>query len=105
MLASMPGLTTTTVTKNLKDATYVLIGLGVVGYQRAQSRSEELAKQFDAQVTDARAQITKVRETVEGRLDALQARLPEQAKTIVSQARTAAQEAEATLRSRLTNAA
>jgi hypothetical protein len=111
------------VTKNLKDAAYVVIGLGVIGYQQAQAQTKEARarlldqrSKLDKQVDETRAQLNKiakdvetrfepVRETVEGRLDTLQERLPERAKELVGQARQAAQQAEANLRSRLNGAA
>jgi ElaB/YqjD/DUF883 family membrane-anchored ribosome-binding protein len=119
------------VTKNLKDAAYVVIGLGVISYQQAQKQSAELRNrlstqrvELDKQVGETRAQLAKlakenqlaklakdietrfepVRETFEGRLDTLQERLPTRAKEFVNQARQAAQQAEATLRTRLNGA-
>ena len=95
-------------TRNAKDAAYVLIGLGVVGYQRAQARAEELGKRAEAQRTQLDQQVdrgphpgstqlakltqdqtrfTPVREVLETRLDTFQAALPERAKDLVTQAR------------------
>ena len=34
------------ITKTLRDAAYVTIGLGVIGFQRAQVRRQELTKQL-----------------------------------------------------------
>ena len=76
------------VTKNLKDAAYVVIGLGVIGYQRAEAQAEELRKRvadqrnsLEQQVDEVRAQINKLANDVEDRL-------PERAKELVTQART-----------------
>jgi DNA polymerase I-like protein with 3'-5' exonuclease and polymerase domains len=119
------------VTKNLKDAAYVFIGLGVISYQRTQAQAEELRTRLserraklDQQVGETRTQLTKlakdnqltklakdlegrfepVLEVVEERLDTIQERLPERAKELVTQAREAAKEAQTTLRSRLNGA-
>ena len=111
------------VTKNLKDAAYVVIGLGVIGYQRAEAQAEELRKRLvdqrvslDQQLDEARTQLNKVAQDVEARftpvrtaveaqLDTLQGRLPERAKTLVTQARQAARDTEANVRTRLNGAA
>ncbi len=38
-----------TITDNLRDAAYIVIGMGVIGVQRAQVRREEMRKQFAGQ--------------------------------------------------------
>jgi hypothetical protein len=38
-----------TTTDNLRDAAYIVIGLGVIGYQRVQVRRQELEKRLAAQ--------------------------------------------------------
>jgi ElaB/YqjD/DUF883 family membrane-anchored ribosome-binding protein len=103
-------------TKLLKDAFYVTVGLGVIAVQRAQVRRRELRKQVSGQVDDAKAQLqslTKLFEdrvkTVEERLEGvetrfeslleqLEERLPEQAREVAKQARTAAKEARTQVR-------
>ena len=103
-------------TKLLKDAVYVSIGLGVIAVQKAQVRRQELSKQVSGQVDDAKSQLqslTKIFEdrveVVEERLEGVEARfdtlldqleeqLPEQAREIVKQARTAAKEARSQVR-------
>src|SRR2546421_13106618 len=93
------------VTKTLKDAAYVVIGLGVIGFQKAQVRRNELTKQlddqrkqFEAQTSDLRDQLTKliqgleqqfgpVATEIEHRLDEFEQRLPDQAQALVPQAR------------------
>ncbi|MBA3655611.1 MAG: hypothetical protein H0W70_15620 [Actinobacteria bacterium] len=110
------------VTKNAKDAAYVLVGLGVIGYQRAEGQARDLSQRFstqraglDQQLEQTRAKLTDlakdietrfepVRENVEERLDVFQGRLPERAKELVTQARGAAREAQVNLRSRLNGA-
>jgi ElaB/YqjD/DUF883 family membrane-anchored ribosome-binding protein len=99
-------------TKTLKDAAYVTVGFGVLAFQRAQVRRQELRKQLAAprqqletQLNDVRVQVQKlvkdvderlqpVRAEVEGRIDLLEERLPEQARGIVQQVRTLAKETE-----------
>ena len=95
-------------TKNLKDASYVLIGLGVIGYQKASEQGKQLRArlddqrvQLDKQVEETRTQLTKL---ATERLDTIQERLPVRAKELVSQTREAALQAQATLRTRLTGA-
>lgn len=81
-------------TKNLKDASYVLIGLGVIGYQKA----AEQGKQLRARLDDQRVQLDKqVKET--------QAQLTKRAEELVTQTREAALQAQANLRTRITSRA
>jgi len=115
----MPEVRTPTpedLTKLLKDAVYVTIGLGVIAVQKAQVRRQELSQQVSSQVDDAKSQLqslTKIFEdrakVVEERLEGVEARfdtlldqleeqLPEQAREIVKQARTAAKEARSQVR-------
>ena len=106
------------ITKNLKDAAYIAIGLGVIGFQRAQVRRQELRKQLfeqrsviDTQATEARAQVGKLVKTieerfepladvVEERLDAVEELLPTQAKNVFKQARQVAKETQDQIRAR-----
>ena len=107
------------VTDTLKDAAYVTIGLGVLGFQKAQVRRNELTKQFEDQVKALEAQVPEVRRTVSGlasqlegyaapvrsqleqQLNTLEATLPAQVQDLVKQARTVAHQTEETLRERL----
>ena len=78
--------------KTLRDAAYVAIGAGVIGFQKAQVRRQELTRQLygqrpqiEAQLEEARGQLTElvksldvhlqpvVQET-EGRLDVFEER-------------------------------
>lgn len=104
------------VSKIVKDALYVTVGLGVITLQRAQVRRQELSKQFSGQVGDAKSQLqtlTKrfddrvklVEERLEGvesrfeaLLDQLEEHLPEQARGLAQQARTAAKDARTQVR-------
>ena len=104
-------------TKLVKDAFYVTVGLGVIAVQRAQVRRHELTKQVSGNVDDAKSQfqsLTKrfddrvklveerlegVEERFEAVLDQLEEHLPEQARELAQQARTAAKEARTQVRS------
>jgi hypothetical protein len=95
----------TDLSKTLRDAGYIAIGMVVVAVQKSQVRRVELSRQFEsqrkqveAQAAEARDQLTKLVKGVEerwepairqleARLDELEQRLPEQAATVVKQAR------------------
>lgn len=95
----------------VKDAFYVTVGLGVIGFQRAQVQRQELRKQLERQAGETRVQLDKVGKTLEQRVklveerlvdvenrfdtlvDQFEDRLPDQAKELVKQAREAAKEA------------
>jgi hypothetical protein len=118
IVASMQNVTT-----NLRDAAYVAVGLGVIGYQRAQARAEQLRAQLstqrgeiDKQVGQSRERFAKlakdieqrfepVQKTFEASVDSFQERLPERAKELFTQARVAAEQAQTNLRTRLNGAA
>lgn len=116
--------------QTLKDAAYVGIGFSVLTFQRSQVRRQELLKQLDAQLGEAREGVTKLSETVEDRvklleerlegvqsqledvldqvegnvdkvLDEIAARLPEPAADAFATARTAARDVATQLRSRV----
>jgi ElaB/YqjD/DUF883 family membrane-anchored ribosome-binding protein len=111
----------TDVTKIVKDAAYITVGLGVIGFQKAQVRRQELRKQLDAQLVDARQQLAKLadrdqlkvvedrfkvveerfedlEERFEQLLDGLEDRLPEQAREVLKQGREAVKEAQGQVR-------
>lgn len=110
-------------TKTVKDAAYVVVGLGLIGVQKAQVRRVELTKQFDQQlkaldlpIDEARTTIVQVVKTledrfepvitqIEGRIDDFETMLPETAKDLVQQARGLAKEAQAQVRDRIAPAA
>ena len=95
------------ITKTAKDAAYVAIGLGVMGFQRAQVRRRELvdlAKQqlpsIEAPLTAARAElhrrasdidgrVTEIVAKFESRVQPVEQRLPAQAQAVLGQAREA----------------
>ena len=127
----MADVSKTDITKTLRDAAYVAVGMGVLAFQKSQVRRVELRKQFEeqrkqmeAQAGDAREQLTKlvkgveerwepvlkqveerwepVIKQLESRLDELEHRLPEQAATVIKQTRAVAKDVQTELASRLT---
>ncbi len=109
----MPGIhqdvnkTAQDLAKVAQDAAYVAVGLGVLGFQRAQVRRREIEKQFEKQfagtkggLCDARKELAKVLKRFDqqvgevlSRLDAtlepVAQRLPATAQAVVHQAREA----------------
>jgi prefoldin subunit 5 len=83
------------VTKTVKDAAYVTVGLGVLAFQKAQVARRDLTKQVETQLTQTGEQVQKLSKQVEGRiqpvLGQLEQNVPAQAKDLVKQARTAAE--------------
>lgn len=93
MLASMAD-----VKKTLQDAAYVAVGFGVIGFQRAQVRRQELRKQLVSRRQELEGRLGELKnrvepvvkdleQRIEPVLDDIEGRLPEQAKGIVQQAR------------------
>ena len=106
------------VTDTLKDAAYVTIGAGVLGFQKAQVRRQELLKQLREQRGTIEAQLAliagqieelmaPVRSQMEAGIDAVEAALPATVQDAVKQARAAVLAQERAVRARLglTNAA
>ena len=107
------------VTDTIKDAAYVTIGFGVLGFQKAQVRRVELTKQLDEQRSVLEAQLAEgrksvaalagqvetyvapVRSQVEQGLDAVEATLPAGVQDLVKQARSTFHAQEQLVRSRL----
>jgi hypothetical protein len=107
------------VTDTLKDAAYVTVGIGVLGFQKAQVRRVELTKQLEEQVKTIEAQVAEGRKTVAGlatqidsivapvrhqveaQLDTIEAALPASFADLVKQARTAAHQTEDAVRKSL----
>lgn len=71
--------------KNLKDAGYVGIGLGVIAFQRAQVFRVDLEKQLKAQLGDTRAQVAKGREAVEAQVQKASALVESPTKLVTGQ--------------------
>ncbi|HEY7946873.1 MAG TPA: hypothetical protein VID75_04305 [Acidimicrobiales bacterium] len=111
------------VSKAVRDAAYVVVGLGVLGVQRVQVRRQELVKrlaeprtQIEGRLDGARGEFTKrvkdvdtAVEQVIGRIEAslepIEERLPTQARDLVKQAHSQAREARQQLRTLLHNVA
>jgi hypothetical protein len=111
------------VSKNLKDAAYIAVGMGVIAFQKAQVRRVELTRQFEsqrkameAQAAEAREQVSQFAKVVEERwepamkdlqqrLAEIEQRLPEQAASVVEQAKAAATIAQAEFAKRINRAA
>jgi hypothetical protein len=91
MLASMQDVTPATITKALKDTAYVTVGFGVLTFQKAQVRRQELRKQLQTQISESRTQAQKLAKDIGQRIDPVmdevEGRLPEQARSVVQQAR------------------
>jgi len=92
------------VTKTVKDAAYVTVGIGVLAFQKAQVGRRELTKQVETQLTETGEQVQRLAKKVEQRiqpvLGQLEATVPAQAKDLVKQARTAAEQLQGQVRSR-----
>ena len=94
------------VTKTVKDAAYVTVGLGVLAFQKAQVGRRELTKQVETQLTETGGQVQRLAKKVEERvqpvLSQLEDAVPAGAKDLVKQARTAALQAQDQLLRRTT---
>jgi len=110
------------ITKTARDAAYVVVGLGVLGFQRAQVRRQELQKRIidrnlvPSHLGDVRGEVTKrvkdVDEAVEqviGRIEAtlvpIEDRLPVPARDLVKQAHAQAREVRQQIRKLILQAA
>jgi hypothetical protein len=82
------------VNKALQDAAYVAVGLGVIGFHKAQVRRHELA----GLVKSVDERLVPVRGEIESRLEELEGRLPDPAKELVRTARLLAKDAETQVR-------
>ena len=92
------------VTKTVKDAAYVTVGLGVLAFQKAQVARRDLSKQVETQLSQTTSQVKDLSKKVEGRIQPVLGQLPvtvpAQAKDLVKQARTAAETLQGQVRSR-----
>ncbi len=93
------------VTKTVKDAAYVTVGLGVLAFQKAQVGRRELTKQVETQLNETTEQVKGLAKKVEGRiqpvLGQIEEAVPAQAKDLVKQARTAAEDLRGQLQGQL----
>jgi hypothetical protein len=81
------------VAKTLQDAAYVSIGLGVIAFQRAQVRRQELRKSLEGGVEGAKGTAGAVPALVEDRVKLLEERLA----AVEEQVETAVERLESTL--------
>ena len=92
------------VTKTVKDAAYVTVGLGVLAFQKAQVGRRELTSRLETQLNETGGQVQKFARVVEERLQPvlgqIEGAVPASAKDLVKQARDAAREAQAQLAGR-----
>jgi exonuclease VII small subunit len=113
-----------------KDATYVVIGAGVLGYQQAQVQRQELLKRLAEPRADIEQRVAGVRtelggtlhtvdttveslmerfeeiiERLEAAIEPLEDRLPTQARDLARQAHVQAKEARTQIRSRIPHTA
>jgi len=63
------------VTKIAKDALYVGVGLGVIGFQKIQVQRNELQKQLKGQVGGAREQVGSLSKAIDDRVKLVEERL------------------------------
>ena len=107
------------ISKTARDAAYVVVGLGVLGLQRAQVRRQELARRLEDPRTQVENTLDEVRdefsrrvkdvddriENVIGKLESawapVEERLPAQARSLAQQARSQAREARQQIRTLL----
>ena len=110
-----------TLSDNLRDAAYIAIGMGVIGFQRAQTRRQELNKQladqraaFEARgaevvklvneaIKQADARLAPVVDAIEAQVDTVVDRLPAQAKSLVEPAHQASKDARQQFRTRVSS--
>ena len=89
------------VTKTLKDALYVTVGLGVISVREAKERRQSLRTQVGTQLTDTGEQLQKLAKQAETRLESVrglvETRVPTSAWGLVGKARQAAKDAQGQL--------
>jgi ferritin-like metal-binding protein YciE len=91
-------------TKTVKDAVYVTVGLGVLGFQQAQVRRREFRQQLETQISETGDQLQKLAQRVESSLapvrGIVEAGVPTSARDLVDKARQVAKDAQGQLRRR-----
>ena len=93
---------TETLTGALMDAAYIVVGFGILAFQRAQVRRRELARQLGPQLEDLVSNVDEafqpVRVELDQRLDQVEERLGGQARDAVRTARALAKGTEQQMR-------
>jgi len=84
-----------------KDVAYVAIGFGVLTFQRAQVRRQELTKFVEARVGGLDDRVAELEQQLDRMVDRVAGRLPEPAAGLVGHAHRTAKTARAQVRSRL----
>ncbi len=111
------------VTVAARDAAYVVVGLGILGIQRAQVRRQELRRRLadadlgiDVSITDVRKELLRRARDLDGKvegaldhidasLDQLEEQLPDTARDLVHQLHSQAREVRGQIRDRIVPAA
>lgn len=99
-------------TKTIKDAAYITVGLGVIGFQRAQVRRQEARKRLHTQLTETKGQVQKLagefekrvgdlEKRVETGLGQVESRLPAAPMELVKQARVAADDVQSKVQAKV----
>jgi hypothetical protein len=83
----------------VRDAAYVAIGFGVIGFQRAQVQRRELTQTIEDRVKLVEERLDAVQKDLDNLLDDVETKLPEPARELFHAARGAAKDAEGQLRS------
>ncbi|MBV8159291.1 MAG: hypothetical protein JO265_00045 [Acidimicrobiia bacterium] len=73
------------VTKTVKDAAYVTVGLGVLAFQKAQVARRDLAKQVEAQLTQTGEQVKGLSQQTSEQVKGLSKQASEQVKGLSQQ--------------------
>src|SRR6266498_2432808 len=91
------------VTKTLKDAFYVTVGLGVLSVREAKERRQALRKQVQTQLNDTNEQLRKLAKQASTRLESVrglvETSVPATARDLVDKARQAAKDTQGQLQS------
>ncbi len=112
----LPSVDTDAITTTAKDAFYVTVGLGVLAYQKAQVRRQEMTKafndqfgsgkaQFETQVAGLETRLDALEAKIDGAVDELEKRLPEKAGALLGQAHDAAKAARKQVRELISSSA
>ena len=91
------------VTKTLKDAFYVTVGLGVLSVREAKERRQALRKQVETQLNDTNEQLRQLAKQAGSRLESVrglvETSVPTSARDLVGRARQAAKDTQGQLQS------
>ena len=89
----MAEITIDDISRTVRDGVYIGIGLGVIAFQKAQVRRQELRKQVETNVKTIEERLEVVEDRIDSVLDDVEERLPEQARSVMHQAREVAKDA------------